>query len=172
MRCARVTYIVIAAGAALWCVLIILPALLKTAGGATGTAEEIVAAIFRPLCHRLEDRSFHLFGVPLAVCSRCSSIYFGFLAGTLVYPWFTTLDRPAMRGRVFLVIAVLPMLVDVGAGMVGLYDVTNTSRALTGAWFGVLAPFMVIPGATQAVDQILATRSEKRIHTEKGLHDA
>ena len=172
MRCARVTYIVIAAGAALWCVMILLPALLSTAGGATGTAEEIVAAVFRPLCHRLEDRSFHLFGVPLAVCSRCSSIYFGFLAGTLVYPWFTALDRPVFRGRVFLAVAVLPMIVDVGAGMVGLYEVTNISRTLTGGWFGVLAPFLVIPGATQGVDQILAARSGKSNHSEKGLHDA
>ena len=168
MRFARVTYLVIAAGAALWCIMILLPALLKAAGGSSGQAGQIVAALFRPLCHQLDERSFHLFGVPLAVCSRCSSIYFGFLAGTLAYPLIRNLQTPVMPGRVFLAALVLPMLVDVGSGMIGLYEVSNATRAVTGGWFGILAPFLLIPGATEAVDQLLGTSPTSTIHSAKG----
>ena len=172
MRFARVTYFVIAAGAALWCLMILLPALLTEAGGSAGQTGQIVAAFFRPLCHRLDARSFHLFGVPLAVCTRCSSIYFGFFLGTLAYPLIGTLRRPVLPGRIFLAAAAFPMLLDVASGVFGLYDVTNVSRAVTGGWFGLLAPFLVIPGATQAVDQIVHPSPHTTIPSEKGPTDA
>lgn len=172
MRFARVTYFVIAAGAALWCLLILLPALLAASGGSPEPTGQLVAALFRPICHRLDERSVHLFGVALAVCSRCSSIYFGFLLGTLAYPLIRDLRRPAQPGRIFLAAAALPMLVDVASGMFGVYDVTNVSRAVTGGWFGLLSPFLVIPGATDAIEGLCRRSPPTMIHSEKGPTDA
>jgi uncharacterized membrane protein len=172
MRFARVTYFVIAAGAALWCLMILLPALLTASGGSPGQTGQMIAALFRPLCHRLDERSFHLFGVALAVCSRCSSIYFGFLLGTLAYPLIRDLRAPVVPGRIFLAAAAFPMLVDVASGMLGLYEVTNVSRALTGGWFGLLSPYLVIPGATEAMDGLLHRAPPTMNHSEKGPTDA
>jgi uncharacterized membrane protein len=172
MRFARVTYVVIAAGAALWCLMILLPALLIAPDGSQGHAGQIIAAFFRPLCHRLEDRSFHLFGVSLAVCSRCSSIYFGFLLGTLAYPLIRNVRRPVVPGRLFIAAAALPMFFDVTMGLIGLSGATYVSRAVTGGWFGLLAPYIVIPGATQAVDQLVHPSPPTMIQSEKGPTDA
>ncbi len=41
---------------------------------------------FDKLCHQLPGRSLHLDGQALAVCARCSAIYFGVAAGLSVYP--------------------------------------------------------------------------------------
>ena len=39
--------------------------------------------IFSAVCHQLPARSWHIDGEPLAVCIRCTAIYYGFLAGLL-----------------------------------------------------------------------------------------
>lgn len=172
MRYARVTYAVIAAGATLWCVMLVLPSLLAAAGGESGAPGALVFAFFRPLCHQIDDRSFHLLGVQLAVCSRCSSIYAGFLAGTLAYPFCSSLRQGFPSGRSLLMVALIPMVFDVGAGMIGLYDVTNLTRAATGAWFGIVVPFVVIPGAMEGVAQFMTHSPSPSIQPEKGLSDA
>jgi uncharacterized membrane protein len=172
MRYARVTYAVIAAGATLWCVMLILPSILAVAGGEAGAPGALIYAFFRPLCHQLDDRSFHLWGVPLAVCSRCSSIYAGFLAGTFAYPFCGSLRHRFPSDRVLLVIASIPLMIDVGAGAIGLYDVTNVTRAATGAWFGIVIPLVVVPGMMEGVAQLMTRSTSRLIQPEKGLTDA
>ena len=39
-----------------------------------------IYSFFAMICHQDPARSWHLFGEPLPVCIRCTSIYFGFLA--------------------------------------------------------------------------------------------
>jgi uncharacterized membrane protein len=46
---------------------------------------------FSAICHQLPARTWNLHGEPLAVCIRCTGIYFGFLAGLV------TLSRPNAR---------------------------------------------------------------------------
>lgn len=41
---------------------------------------------FSHICHQQKCRSFTISGVQLAVCSRCTGIYSGFLAGVLLFP--------------------------------------------------------------------------------------
>jgi hypothetical protein len=38
---------------------------------------------FAPVCHQIAGRSFHLHGVPLAVCARCLGIYAGVVAAAI-----------------------------------------------------------------------------------------
>jgi uncharacterized membrane protein len=171
MRFARITYAVILSGTVAWCVLIVCaPAASSTAGFAAFGG--ILYAFFSPLCHQLEARSFHLFGGPLAVCGRCSAIYFGFLSGTIAYPFARDLLRPARPGRMFLLVAVAPMLLDVVLEVAGIHVSSNAMRAVTGAWFGTLLPFLVIPGAVEGVSQLLTKPNSYSIQPEKGHIDA
>ena len=107
-------------------------------------------------CHQIPERSFHLGGVPLAVCARCWGVYCGFAAGVAFYPLasrivtgsFVTTIVPARRWLLF---AVLPTSVDFLLGFAGLWENTHWSRALTGALAGAGAACFVIPGVFDAV---------------------
>jgi hypothetical protein len=46
------------------------------------------------------------------------------------------------------------MALDVFAGLLGIHEVTNATRTFTGAMFGLLLPFIIIPVATEAVRQL------------------
>jgi uncharacterized membrane protein len=171
MRFARITYAVILSGTAAWCALIVLaPAAMSSAGFVP--LGGILYAFFSPLCHQVDARSFHLFGGPLAVCGRCSAIYFGFLSGTIAYPFAWNLLRGVRPGRMFLFVAVAPMLLDVMLEVTGLHESSNALRAVTGAWFGILLPFLIIPGAVEGISQLFARPNPHLIQSEKGLIDA
>ena len=107
-------------------------------------------------CHQIPDRSFHLGGVPLAVCARCWGVYCGFAAGVALHPLaarivagsFVTTDVPARRWLIF---AALPTSIDFLLGFAGLWENTHWSRALTGALAGAGAACFVVPGVFDAV---------------------
>ncbi|MDA1315049.1 MAG: DUF2085 domain-containing protein [Acidobacteria bacterium] len=77
--------------------LVTLPAALQAFGGclvvavtaapllaAQGRVEALVLyAAFSPFCHQSADRSWYLFGEPLAVCIRCLGIYCGAALGSI-----------------------------------------------------------------------------------------
>ena len=122
------------------------------------------------MCHQFENRSLHLDGKPLPVCARCTAIYFAFLAGVLVYPLVRRLQEPRVPSRLVVVGAVLPMVLDVVAGMLGLHDVTTPTRLATGAVFGFVIPFVILPVAIEAVRQLVLT--SHFINKQKGTTDA
>jgi uncharacterized membrane protein len=162
----RKTYVFILAGAILWCGAILLAPSLAAWEVAPRGFSLILYRFFAPICHQIDGRSFHLFGFPLAVCSRCSSIYIAFLAGTLLYPLIYNLQRPAMPPRLLLLVALLPMVFDAGTGFLGFYEATFLSRTLTGALFGLLLPLYIIPGAIEGADGLFSS------HFQKGTPDA
>jgi uncharacterized membrane protein len=174
MRFARLTYTAILSGALVWCALILLaPAAASSSG--FGPLGSLVYAFFSPLCHQIASRSFHLFGEPLAVCGRCSAIYFGFLAGTIIYPLYRMRKgspRAPQPGRMYLILSILPVLVDFTLEAAGVYDSSNVIRAATGAWFGVMLPFLIIPGAVEGVSQLFARPKPQAVTPVKGLIDA
>ncbi len=171
MRFARLTYMVILSGASAWCALIVLaPVAASTPAFVPFGA--ILYAFFSPLCHQLGARSFHLFGWPLAVCGRCSAIYFGFLSGTIAYPFARRILRGARPGRTFLVVALAPMILDVMFEAAGLHESSNALRAVTGAWFGILLPFLIIPGAVEGISQMFTQYNPSSIQFKKGPIDA
>jgi uncharacterized membrane protein len=101
---------------------------------------------FSSICHQAPDRSFHLDGFPLAVCSRCMGIYSGFTIGLAVYPLLRRLDDEEFPARQWLIALAMPMLADFGGGYLGLFSNTFLSRALTGMMFGAVAAFYLLPG--------------------------
>jgi len=172
MRYSRTTYLGILLGAVAWCSAIVLAPVFAAEGGMFALPAEFVYRMFHPICHQLRERSFTLLDQPFAACVRCSTIYFAFLAGTLLYPIVRKLDRPVMPSRLILLAAALPMLVDAFPVGTGLYEVTHLTRMVTGGIFGLVLPFYILPAAIEAVQQIFGTPRTVSIHHQKGLTDA
>ena len=110
---------------------------------------EIAAGIYRAfgsVCHQLPERSYFIDGHKLAVCSRCTGIYGGFLFTLLVYPLVRSLRRTSTPDRKWLVLATLPLAIDFSLTFFGIWENTHTSRLLTGLLLGSVAVFYVIPG--------------------------
>lgn len=145
----------------LWCAAIVLAPAFAAWQAAPSWVSSLLYRFFDPVCHQIDARSFHLFGFPLAVCSRCSSIYLAFLAGTLLYPLVYDLQHPAMPARILLLIAFVPMVFDAAAGFVGLYESSFLLRTLTGALFGVVFPLFIIPAAIEGAGQLFGTQLQK-----------
>jgi hypothetical protein len=53
-----------------------------------------------------------------------------------------------------------------------MHEVTNMSRAVTGGWFGLLIPFVVIPGTIEGVELLLSPSSVPMPPPKKGFDDA
>jgi uncharacterized membrane protein len=79
-------------------------------------------------CERDPARTLSLSGVPLAVCARCSGIYFGLgLGAALRWP---RLSPRALRGWVLVAAAL--MVTDVATERTGLHSAWPALRVLTG----------------------------------------
>jgi len=146
---------IIAALAALtfvWCALIVSAPLCQGLVG-TNVWSDNVYAFFSPVCHQLDDRSFHILGFKFAVCIRCFSIYAGFLISisALLLRRGVQLRLPESK---YLLAALLPMLIDVALDTVGVFRSTSLSRIVTGSLFGLVAPFFIVPPLTQALRQL------------------
>lgn len=111
-----------------------------------GVLSLVLYRSFSAICHQMPERSFHLHGFPLAVCSRCTGIYAGFLVGLLIAPLVRNLRECEMPHRRWLILAALPVLADFSVDFVGLVNNTFVSRAATGALFGAVAAFYILPG--------------------------
>ena len=99
-------------------------------------------------CHQLEERTWTIAGVPMAVCSRCAGIYAGVALGAS-FAW----PRLSVRRTILVSLAALVLLVIESALEAwGVLPIFHTLRTLTGlalAWpiaaaaAGLLPPFRV-----------------------------
>jgi uncharacterized membrane protein len=83
-------------------------------------------------CHRDPARTLHWLGVPLAVCTRCSGIYFGLGAGAV-------LRRPHLTPRAlrfWVALAAALMIGDVLLEIYALHAPWSLLRLTTGALLG------------------------------------
>lgn len=139
-------------------VLILTPPLLGPDGQAA------VMELFAPLCHQIPERSFRLLGEPLAVCHRCTGIYFGLFAGALL--WRSAgglgesvlLARSELAGRgarLVILCAAAPAAIDWGAGLAGLWESGAFVRAATGLWFGAGTGLLVTDGLRTLTARLL-----------------
>lgn len=95
---------------------------------------------FSSLCHQRPERSFFVWGYPLAVCSRCTFLYLGILVGMILYPLRFGKGIPL---KVVLLFAA-PMVVD-GLSQLLFRESSNDIRALTGFLLGVVIPSYLMP---------------------------
>jgi uncharacterized membrane protein len=101
---------------------------------------------FSYVCHQIPERSFFIAGHPFAVCSRCTGLYAGFTAATVLYPLVRSLRRTEAPPRKWLFLAAAPLGIDFTLGFLGIWENTHSSRLITGALLGAVAVFYVMPG--------------------------
>ena len=134
----------VAAAAVVWFALVLLaPALPPSLGAAVYAAGGFV-------CHQLPDRSFHWHGAQLAVCARCTGIYFGACSAAVLAPlparMFAVWVESRARVGGLLGAAAVPTAVTVAAEWAGWWQPSGFTRALTGVLLGVAGAIVVVAG--------------------------
>ncbi len=112
-----------------------------------------IYSIFSWVCHQKDERCFHIYGEPLAVCARCTFIYLGVFLASSIYPLLGSPRIPRVR---YLIIAALPLVADAGTQLVGIRESTNLLRATTGLVFGMALAFYIAPEAEHTVSIVIA----------------
>jgi uncharacterized membrane protein len=154
-------YSVFLALVAAWCGGIILAPLLVSS---EPRISSLLYSFYAPICHQIDARSLHIDGAKLAVCARCSGIYFSFLISVLLFPVFRRLASPVVPSRWWLSVAILPMAADVLLTITGIHPSTIVTRTFTGICFGAVLPFYLLPPLVEAVTQL-----QTRRHPRGGL---
>jgi len=116
------------------------------AAGGHGELAQVIYRAFAVLCHQRPDRSYFIDGHKLAVCSRCTGLYAGFVITLLLYPLIRSLRTTTTPPSRWLLLAAVPLGIDFSLTFVGIWENTHTSRLLTGALLGSVAVFYVVPG--------------------------
>ena len=145
-----IVYAALMALSILWASLILAAPWLMTQGHFLASA--VIYKGFSAVCHQAPERSFYFYGRPMGVCSRCASIYAGFIIGLLLYPLLRDLREERFPPRWMLTGAAAPTAIDFRGGVLGLFSNTFLSRALTGILFGAVAAFYVAPGLVSALN--------------------
>lgn len=149
----KVIYSVILVLALIWCAGIFIAPEWADMPGIRGSVSEFFYKFFSSSCHQLDDRSFHIGGHKLGVCSRCTSIYLGFLLGILLYPFIRKTSNLDMPSLWILFAAVALMGVDVGLDILDIVKNTFITREITGAIIGLVLPFFIIPGTIRVFEE-------------------
>jgi uncharacterized membrane protein len=88
------------------------------------------------ICHQYPTRSFWIFDRPMAICSRCFSIYLGILLGSIFF-LFSRYRFPSdvlfLSGSLLLIITVIDGLIQLKTDYVS----NNTTRFFTGFISGI-----------------------------------
>lgn len=99
---------------------------------------------FAAVCHQLPGRSPHVDGVQLAVCHRCFGIYWGLPIAAVAYLAVKRQVRFGKRGPWILGFALIPMLIDWGGDVLGVFSNTPGTRMATGLVFGLVAGLFLV----------------------------
>jgi len=131
---------------------VLLPPFLMSVGQAS--AADLSYKILHATCHQLPERSLFIFGYKMGVCSRCFAIYGSMLAAGIAYPLFRRLGDESFPNKWWLILAILPILIDGGTQLLTDFGIapgflarhsTNELRVATGAIFGFTVSFYIIP---------------------------
>lgn len=128
--------------------------LFMESGGALAKVSVFIYYFFSPVCHQQDARSFHIFGYKLAVCSRCISIYLGFLIAVILYPIKFKLSNIELPSIWYLLIPVAMIAADAFFDIFGLYANSFLSRSVTGGITGFVLPFFLIPGFVKLFNDV------------------
>ncbi|MYF31150.1 MAG: DUF2085 domain-containing protein [Gammaproteobacteria bacterium] len=93
------------AGCVAWWALVLAPPF-------AGAYADLARLLLHAICHQIPERSFHLFGEPLAACHRCTGLYAGFTFGVLVWPWLPILAARLSANPRWIAVFFVPLLLD------------------------------------------------------------
>jgi uncharacterized membrane protein len=122
-----------------WIAVILSIPLTADRGFGFGSVVYTIAAL---VCHQRPERSFHISGVQLPVCARCTGLY---LAGALgaVAAWFGIAANPR-RTRAVILIAALPTAFTVAIEWAAFAAPTNLLRAAAALPLGAAAGWLFV----------------------------
>jgi uncharacterized membrane protein len=110
--------------------------------------KEILNFFGRAICHQLTDRSLYISGIPLSVCARDTGIYIGIFP-TLTYLFLfkrnIKITIPTIKVSFFLLLLMMPMIIDGLGSYSHLFESNNEKRLITGICFGFVLPFFLYP---------------------------
>lgn len=130
-----------------WVLLSVFAPLLKAKGFAAASSP--FYTFFSFLCHQLPERSLHIAGEPLAVCSRCFGVYFGMLFGFAIYPFWRNIEEIDPLPKFWLLASLIPMSIDWALTFFGIWENTQSSRFFTGMIVGVACATFIIPALVE-----------------------
>ncbi len=153
-------YILILGCVILWCAVLLVPPIIASVEEPSQEISHFSYRCFSSVCHQFETRSLSIFGHKLAVCARCSGIYFGALLGVLLYHFVRFGKHWSLR--TLWIIAILPMLTDVMLNIISIHASSIATRLATGAFFGLGSAGILLPIAIEAVTNLLSHLSNQQ----------
>jgi uncharacterized membrane protein len=149
------------------CLLILAPAFLAAHSCFTPAAFAYI--FFSPVCHQIPERSFYLWGHPLAVCQRCSGIYFGLLLALLL-----PLDKclrfcSPLRRRICVLCMSAPIMLDALLPYLGIWSSTYISRFVTGLFFGSLSAVLLSRALSEFVAEARGKQNITHCMEDRGI---
>lgn len=149
---AKIAYFLVVFLVICWNISIVYPAYCESKGNYL--VAFLVRKVFSYICHQKAERSFFIWNAPLAVCARCSGIYFGLLIGSLIYPLIRNYQNINLPPRIYLIVALLPTILDFSLGVLHIMENTYLSRALTGLIAGIVLAFYFIPAIVNLFEDL------------------
>jgi len=123
----------------IWCFSIILAPYLKANKSGYNI---LIYFFFSRICHQLPERSFYIFGEKFAVCERCTSIYFSFFVGTVLYP--LTKKIKSKHIKTCLLLSIIFIVIDFFFGYINFQNIY--SIIISGSALGLCSSYFVIYG--------------------------
>lgn len=139
--------------ALIWCAGILAAPAWESETDFRGDASEFLYTFYSKSCHQIDDRSFHLAGGKLGVCSRCTMVYFGFLFASILYPYVRKLNNLELPPIWILLTGAGLVALDAGLHIFGILQNSFISREITGALIGLILPFFIIPGTIRVLHE-------------------
>jgi uncharacterized membrane protein len=135
----------LAAGALLWAGTLLLAPFALQRGAGVSMASALIYQGASLICHQKPERSFHLAGIQLPVCARCTGLYLSGAAGAVV-AWSGWRRRPSMprATRTALALAALPTALTFGLEFAGLAHPSNIVRAVAALPLGAAAGWIFV----------------------------
>ncbi|MEO7538679.1 MAG: DUF2085 domain-containing protein [Pyrinomonadaceae bacterium] len=152
-------WLVVMAVVLVWLLLIVAAPIAKANGFETFSAS--LYNFFRFACHQLSARSFHVEGEPFAVCSRCFGVYFGLLVGFAGYPLWRAIHDVEPLPRFWLFLSLIPISIDWGLTLFGIWENTHLSRFVTGTILGFACAIFIVPALAEVMRN-LSIRQRRR----------
>jgi uncharacterized membrane protein len=114
-----------------------------------GNGTGILYLLFSSVCHQRPERCFHVDGLPVGICVRCTGIYAGVMIGSLAFAFITVPNRTITKA---LLLSLVAIAADVALEGLGLYHNFFPSRLVTGFCFGGCVGFFSV----KAVQEFLS----------------